>query len=95
MNSLLQQLYHVPSFSLRLLGLAPDRRVDGDKKNGPLQEEDDVLLQLQVTLLDVHILELSVNLKLEAYESQILFLSRSLRFYFSAVAPFWCVCIPF
>lgn len=48
MNSLLQQLYHVQGFSLQLLGLVPDRRAGGDESNHPLQEEDEVLLQLQV-----------------------------------------------
>lgn len=50
MNSLLQQLYHVQDFSLQLLGLVPDRRADagGDQAKQPLQEEDEVLLQLQV-----------------------------------------------
>lgn len=50
MNSLLQQLYHVQDFSLQLLGLVPDRRASGggDLAKQPLQEEDEVLLQLQV-----------------------------------------------
>lgn len=66
MNSLLQQLYHIPSFSLQLLGLAPDRRrVEGggddddadsgavvsDVNQAELREEDEVLQQLQVLCL--------------------------------------------
>lgn len=52
MNSLLQQLYHVQDFSLQLLGLVPDRRVEGDQINSSPQEEDKVLLQLQVRFLE-------------------------------------------
>lgn len=64
MNSLLQQLYHVPSFSLKLLGLVPDSRWGIDSAgsasgvnsavgiNGStareLTDEDEVLQQLQV-----------------------------------------------
>lgn len=49
MNSLLQQLYHVPEFSLKLLGLTPDKRMNGDgSSQPPAREEDEVLLQLQV-----------------------------------------------
>lgn len=62
MNSLLQQLYHVPGFSLQLLGLVPDRRgskTGGDGGSGAVaadgqlsyrSEDDDVLQQLQVRL---------------------------------------------
>lgn len=53
MNSLLQQLYHVPAFSLQLLGLVPDSSRagggggDGGSESAP-REEDEVLRQLQV-----------------------------------------------
>ncbi|CAM9745405.1 unnamed protein product, partial [Ectocarpus sp. 12 AP-2014] len=55
MNSLLQQLYHVQDFSLQLLGLVPDRRAGGGESSYPLQEEDEVLLQLQVLFASLRI----------------------------------------
>ncbi|CAM9942345.1 unnamed protein product, partial [Choristocarpus tenellus] len=55
MNSLLQQLYHVPSFSEPLLGLSP--QTGGFIENGieSLSAEDQVLFQLQVLFASLRV----------------------------------------